>query len=78
MAHERDHQGATVWRERTQLTHTIKDGWRVGDVTVEVTYSADDPISEHQRQQRLHAAIESGQQVAERHNRLKNATITKD
>ncbi len=69
---------ATTWRERVQLTQTVKDGWRVGEVTVEVTYHADDPISEHERQKRLHAAIHSGQQVADQRNHLRNATITNE
>lgn len=74
----REESRPAVWRERVQLTQTIKDGWRVGEVTVEVTFNADDPISENERQKRLNAAIQSGQNVADQRNHLRNATITNE
>lgn len=65
------------WRERIQLTQTVKDGWRVGEVTVEVTYSeGEDQPSQRDKQRQLINAIESGQQVADRQNKIRNATLS--
>lgn len=67
----------TVWRERVQLTQTVKDGWRVSEVTVECTYSDDEnQPGQRDKQRQLINAIESGQQVADRQNKIRNASIT--
>ena len=72
-----DHPSATIWRERVQLTQTVKDGWRVGEVTVECTYSeGESQPSERDKQRHLINAIDSGQQVADRQNKIRNASIT--
>lgn len=72
-----DRTSTTIWRERIQLTQTVKDGWRVGEVTVEVTYQeGEDQPSQRDKQRQLINAIESGQQVADRQNKIRNATLS--
>lgn len=54
------------WRERIGLTHTIKDGWRVGDATIEFTETATigGEIDREERRKRLREMIEDGEIVA--------------
>lgn len=54
---------APIWRERIQLTQTVKDGWRVGEVTVEVTYQDGDTPKDADRVMRLADAVSRGQEV---------------
>lgn len=64
-----------VMRVRTELVHTLKDGWRLSSSTAEITFTVDDTsvadarevLEELQRQ-----AHEVGQAEAE----LRNATNT--
>lgn len=59
---------APVWRERVNLDSTIKDGYRVKDVTVEVTYSEGERPTRAERRKRLMEAIADGQVAADRMN----------
>ena len=58
------------WRERITLTSTVKDGFRVGEVTVEFTETASigGAMPREERRARIRQAIEDGQQVAEQMN----------
>lgn len=66
------------WRERISLTHTIKDGWRVGDATIEFTESATigGEIDREERRKRLRDMIEDGEMVAAELDRQKAIATT--
>lgn len=73
-------QAIGQWRERFGLTHTIKDGFRVGDATIEFTETATlgGQIDRAERRQRLREMIEDGEIVAaeiNKRNALAKATI---
>lgn len=55
---------ATVWRERIQLNHTVKEGWRVGEATLEVTYQDGYEPLDIERLERLNDVVVRGQEVA--------------
>lgn len=59
-------QAIGQWRERIQLTSTVKDGFRVGDATIEFTETATSggQIDRAERRQRLREMIEDGEMVA--------------
>lgn len=59
-----------TWRERVTLTSTVKEGFRVGDVTVEFTETASVGGTQprEERKARLRALIEDGQKVAAQMN----------
>lgn len=68
------------WRGRFSLTHTIKDGWRVGDATIEFTETATlgGQVDREERRRRLREMIEDGEIVAaemNKRNALAKATI---
>lgn len=67
---------STVWRERINLVQTIKEGWRVGEVTIEVTYSDHQRPTEIDKRNRMITAIERGQEVADRQNTLRTVSLT--
>lgn len=68
-----------TWRYRLNMTSTVKDGYRVGDATVEFTESApsttdyDDMSKEFK--ERLIQIIEDGEQVAAQLNTTRHQTI---
>jgi len=64
-------QAIGQWRERFGLTHTIKDGFRVGDATIEFTETATlgGQIDRAERRQRLREMIEDGEIVAAQLNK---------
>lgn len=68
------------WRERIQLTSTVKDGFRVGDATIEFTETATlgGQVDREERRKRLREMIEDGEIVAaqlNKQNALAKATI---
>lgn len=67
-----------TFRYRVQLTSTIKEGWRVGDATVEFTESVpgstDAPGKEIAR--RLKQIIEEGEAEAAQMNQQKHLATT--
>jgi hypothetical protein len=67
-----------TWRERLNLTSTIKDGYRVGDATVEFSDIAglDGDAPREERRKRLRELIEDGEQVAAALNRQKAIAST--
>jgi hypothetical protein len=68
------HDAIGQWRERISLTSTVKEGFRVGDATVEFTETATlggDPPRE-ERRARLKALIEDGERVAAQLNHDRN------
>ena len=60
-----------TWRERVTLTSTVKDGFRVGEVTVEFTESIPGSGAQprEERMARLKQLIIDGEEVAAAMNR---------
>lgn len=54
---------APIWRERVQLSHTIKDGWRVSEATLEITYPDRQEPLDRTRAERLNDVVVRGQKV---------------
>lgn len=75
---EVDEQAIGTYRYRINLTSTVKDGYRVGDATVEfhelATFDGSQPREEIRR--RLKDLIEDGQAVAEQLNRQNQQKLT--
>lgn len=57
-----------VWTERINLDSTVKDGFRVKEVTITVQYEEGERPSDEERQARLRAAIDAGQAIANEKN----------
>jgi chorismate mutase len=57
-----------VWTERINLDSTIKDGYRVKEVTITVQYSEEERPAREERRKRLMEAIADGQIAADRMN----------
>jgi hypothetical protein len=57
-----------VWTDRVNLDSTIKDGYRVKEVTVSVQYSEGERPTREERRKRLMEAIADGQIAADRMN----------
>jgi hypothetical protein len=65
---------STVWTERVNLDSTIKDGYRVKEVTVTVQYPEGERPTREERRKRLMEAIADGQISADRMNHERNQT----
>lgn len=61
-----------LWTERVNLDATVKEGFRVKEVTVTVQYQEGDRPTEEERQARISAAIDAGQAIADSKNHQRN------
>ena len=70
-------QAIGQWRERISLTSTVKEGFRVGDATVEFTETASvgGEALREERRQRLIELIQDGEQVAAQLNHDKQQAL---
>lgn len=58
----------TTWTERTLLTSTVKDGFRVGEATLSCTYEEGNAPSDQEIRDRLSRVLQNGQEVATQKN----------
>jgi hypothetical protein len=68
-----DTQHARIFRDRIQLTSTVKEGWRVGEVTNEVTYQDGDEPTDAERLAWLRETVRRGQHVVDELNNGKES-----
>jgi len=63
-----DHVALPTWTERVALDQTVKDGYRVKEVTITVQYSEGERPTREERRRRVMDAIADGQMSADAMN----------
>lgn len=69
---ELEAESTPIWTERINVDSTVKDGYRVKEVTLTVQYEEGARPTETDKKNRLASLIERGQEVADQMNHARN------